>query len=192
MGSSSLKRWKRSGKRQIFLPLIDEHYEKALTKRRPVLSPGLLYIKDEELFSSVKRFKNVFLQEGPLAPLPCEDDFAFETETNEDLRREMNALFATEKGSAEVSPFSILLRQVLRWKEKRTRIFITSHTPGQAERLRDLLTHYEVVCQLKKDIRFRKALEEPQENITLIIGSLSSGFRNPERDGSFNGGRDLW
>ncbi|HSB07536.1 MAG TPA: hypothetical protein VLK23_20345, partial [Thermodesulfobacteriota bacterium] len=97
---------------------IDEHYEKALTKKRPVLPPGLLYFKDEELFPSMKRFKNVFLQEGPLAPLPCEDVFAFETETNEDLRREMNALFATGKGSAEASPFSILLRQVLRWRER--------------------------------------------------------------------------
>ncbi|HSB07312.1 MAG TPA: transcription-repair coupling factor, partial [Thermodesulfobacteriota bacterium] len=151
----------------------------ALTKKRPVLPPGLLYFKDEELLSSMKRFKNVFLQEGPLAPLPCEDVFAFETETNEDLRREINALFATDKGSAEASPFSILLRQVLRWRERGRRIFITSHTSAQAERLRDLLTHYEVVCQLKKEIRFRQALEEPQENITLIVGSLSSGFRNP-------------
>ena len=54
---------------------IDEHYEKALTKKRPVLPPGLLYLKDEELSSSLKRFKTVFLQEGPLAPLSCEHVF---------------------------------------------------------------------------------------------------------------------
>ena len=37
---------------ESFSRSIDEHYEKALTKRRPVLPPGLLYFKDEELFSS--------------------------------------------------------------------------------------------------------------------------------------------
>lgn len=159
---------------------IDEHYEKALRKKRPVLPPGLLYLKDEEFSSALKRFKTVFLQEGSLAPPSCEHLFPFKTETNEDLRREMSTLFTIQKEGTEASPFSILLRQVLKWQEKGMGIFIVCHTPGQAERLRDLLSHYEVACQFERERGFRQTLEEPQEKIILLTGSLSSGFRNPE------------
>ncbi len=158
---------------------IEEHYEKALAKKRSVLPPGLLYLRDEEFSCSLKRFKTFLLQDGPLAPLACEQTFPFHTETNEDLRREMSTLFATQKGT-DASPFSILLRQVLKWQEKGMGIFIVSHAPGQAERLKDLLSRYGVACRFERETRFRKALEEPQEEITLLVGSLSSGFRNPE------------
>jgi transcription-repair coupling factor (superfamily II helicase) len=157
---------------------MDEHYEKALAKKRPVLPPRHLYLKGEELSSSLQRFKTAFLHEGPLAPPSCEQVFPFETETNEDLRREMGALFATEKGGAETSPFSILLRRVLKWQEEGARILIASHTSGQAERLRGLLSQYEVACRFERETRFPKALDEPQGGLTLLAGSLSSGFRN--------------
>ncbi len=105
----------------------------------------------------------------------------------------MSALFATEKGGPEASPFSILLRRVLKWQEKGIRILIGSHTSGQAERLRDLLSQYEVACRFERETGFRKALDEPGGKMTLLAGSLSSGFRNPEgRMGSFDRRRDLW
>jgi transcription-repair coupling factor (superfamily II helicase) len=158
---------------------IEEHYQKALAKKRPVLPPGLLYLTEDELALNLKRFRTASLQEGPLAPLSCEQVFAFETEANEDLRREMNLLFATGKGVREASPFSVFLKGLARWQEKGMRVFIVSHTLGQAGRLRELLSHYEVVYQFEKEIRFSEALEQPWEGISLIVGSLSSGFKNP-------------
>ncbi len=92
----------------------------------------------------------IFLQEGPIAPLSCEHVSAFETETNDDLRREMSALLATEKGVPEASPFSVFLKRILTWQAKGIRIFMVSHTSGQAERLKELLSHYEVACRLEK------------------------------------------
>ena len=90
----------------------------------------------------------------------------------------MSALLATEKGIPEASPFSVFLKRILTWQAKGIRIFMVSHTSGQAERLKELLSHYEVACQLDKALGFKKALQQPGEKVTLIVGSLSSGFRN--------------
>ena len=158
---------------------VDEHYGRALAKKRPVPHPGHLYLTEEELFSFLKRDKTVFLEEGPLAPSSCEDAFSFETETNDHLRKEMSALFAAEKSGPEASPFSILLRRVLKWQEEGTKVLIVSHTAGQAERLKDLLAQYGVACQLEGEAPFQRVLEEPRSGITLLVGFLSSGFRNP-------------
>jgi transcription-repair coupling factor (superfamily II helicase) len=168
------------GGAKSFSRSVDEHYRKALAKKRPVLPPDLLYLPEEEIVPALKRFRVIFLQEGPLAPLSCERVSAFETETNEDLRREMNALLATEKGFPEASPFSIFLKRILKWQEKGTRLFVVSHTSGQAERLMELLSHYEMACRLEKETGFREALDQPGGKITLIVGVLSSGFQNPE------------
>lgn len=167
------------GEAKSFSRSVDEHYRKALAKKRPVLPPDLLYLPEEEIVPALKRFRVIFLQEGPLAPLSCERISAFETEPNEDLRREMNALLATEKGVPEASPFSIFLKRILKWQQKGIRLFVVSHTSGQAERLRELLSHYEMACRLEKETGFRKALDQPGGKITLIVGVLSSGFRNP-------------
>jgi transcription-repair coupling factor (superfamily II helicase) len=161
-----------------FSQSVHDHYRKALTKKRPVLPPGLLYLSPEEMAPVLKRFKMIFLQEGPIAPLSCEHVSPFQTEPNDDLRREMSALLATEKGISEASPFSVFLKRMLTWQAKGIRVFMVSHTPGQAERLKELLSHYEVACQLDKTLGFKKALQQPGEKMTLIVGSLSSGFRN--------------
>ena len=55
-----------------FSQSVHDHYRKALTKKRPVLPPGLLYLSPEEMAPVLKRFKMIVLQEGPIAPLSCE------------------------------------------------------------------------------------------------------------------------
>ena len=58
------------------------------------------------------------------------------------------------------------------------KVFITSHTSGQAERLMGLLSQYDVESHLEKAKGFMEAKEEHQDRITLLVGLLSSGFQN--------------
>jgi transcription-repair coupling factor (superfamily II helicase) len=164
---------------QAFSRLIEEHYQKALLKKGPVPPPETAYLRDEEVSLCFERFQRVYLQGGPLAPSPCQQVFSFEMETNENLQREMKAFLSAKTGSPENSPFSILLKNLHDCREKGLRVFIVSHTQGQAERLRDLLSEYGVEPRLEKMKRFREALDQSNEGLVLLVGSLSSGFRNP-------------
>ena len=91
----------------------------------------------------------------------------------------MNALLAAEKGAPEASPFSLFLRRVLEWQGKEMKVIVVSHTPGQAERLKELFSHYEVSYQFEGESGLQKALGRPPAGIILSVGTLSSGFRNP-------------
>ncbi len=163
---------------KAFFRLIEDHYEKALAKKGSVLSPDASYLRDEDLFRSMERFRTVFLQEGPLAPSSCQNIFPFEMEANEDLKREMKTALAVKAGPAEASPFSLLLKNLRKWQKKGMGIFIVSHTLGQAERLKDLLSNYGADSHLERTKRFRESVDQTGKGLTLLVGSLSTGFRN--------------
>jgi len=165
---------------EAFSRLIKGHYEKALERKGSILPPESLYLPFQDLFHSMERFQTVFLQEGPVAPPQCQHIFSFEMESNEDIRREIKAVLSTEGGLATASPFSVFIKRLYEWQERGMRVFIVSHTPGQAERLRDLLSHYEVDSYLEKEIKFSEALDQIERGLTLFIGPISSGFRNPK------------
>ena len=164
---------------EIFSHLIQEHHEKALLKKRSVSPSEATYLNDEDVSLCLGRFQTVYLQGGPLAPPSCQHVVSFEMETNENLQREMRAVLSAKTGSSETSPFSILLKNLHDWQEKGVRVFIVSHAQGQAERLRDLLLQYGVESRLEKTKMFREALDQPEEDLVLLVGPLSSGFRNP-------------
>ena len=164
---------------EAFSYLIKEHYEKALLKKRSAPPPEATYLSDRDVSLCLERFQTVYLQGGPLAPPPCLQVFSFETETNENLQREMRAILSAKTGSLETSPFSILIKNLRDWQEKGMGVFIVSHTQGQAERLKDLLFRYGVEPRLEKTKNFREALGQSEEGLTLFVGSLSTGFRNP-------------
>jgi len=164
---------------EVFFRLIKEHYEKALAKKGAAPTPKSTYLSFEDVSLFLEKFQTLFLQEGPIAPSQCQHVFSFEMETNEDLRREMKAALSVKGGVSETSPFSIFLKKLHDWQEKGMKIFIVSHTLGQAERLRDLLSHYEVGFHLEKARGFREAVDQPEKTLILFIGPLSSGFRNP-------------
>ena len=164
---------------QAFSGLIQEHYEKALLKKRPLPSPGTTYLSDEEASVYLGRCQTVTLQGGPLAPSSCQQVFSFEMETNENLQREMKTVLSVKTGFPETSPFSILLKNLHDWLRKGKGVFIVSHTQGQAERLKDLLSQYGVEPRLEKTKRFKEVLDQFGEGLVLLVGSLSSGFRNP-------------
>jgi transcription-repair coupling factor (superfamily II helicase) len=164
---------------QAFSRLIQEHYEKALLKKRSVPSPETIYLSDEETSIYLGGCRNVMLQGGPLGPSSCQQVFSFEMETNENLQREMKAVLSVKTGSSETSPFSVLLKNLHDWQRKREIVFVVSHTQGQAERLKDLLSQYGVEPRLEKAKKFREVLDQFEEDLVLLVGSLSSGFRNP-------------
>jgi transcription-repair coupling factor (superfamily II helicase) len=164
---------------EAFSRLIQEHYEKTLLKKRSLLPPETAYLRDEEVSHFLERFQTIYLQAGPVAPSSCQQVFSFEMETNENLQREMKAILSAKAGFPETSPFSILLRNLHDWQEKGMGVFIVSHTQGQAERLRDLFSEYGVEPRLEKGKRFGDAFDPSEEAPVLLVGSLSSGFRNP-------------
>jgi len=164
---------------QAFSRLIEEHYEKASSKRGFVPPPETSYLLDREISLYFERYRRIYLQGGPVAPAPCQRVFSFEMETNENLQREMKAFLSAKTGSSETFPFSILVKSLQDWREKGMRVLITSHTQGQAERLRDLLSEYGLGPRLEKAKKFREALDQSKESLVLLVGSLSSGFRNP-------------
>ena len=163
---------------EAFSRLIQDHYEKARAKKGFVPSPETAYLPFDEIVLSLRKFRIAFLQDGPVAPPQCERLLPFEIESNEDLRSEIRMALSGEKGSSEASPFSILLKKLLQWQQKGIRIFIVSHTAGQAERLKELFSSYEVASRIEKERGFREVLDQPGEGLTLLVGSLSSGFQN--------------
>lgn len=162
-----------------FFHLIEEHYQKALIKKRSVFPPDAIYLSDQDVMFDLERFRTIYLQGGPLAPSRCQEIFSFGMETNENLQREMKAILSAQAHSHETSPFSILIKTLRDWQGKGMKVFIVSHTPAQAERLKDLLFQYRVELRLEKVKRIREALDPPEEGLTLLVGSLSTGFGNP-------------
>jgi transcription-repair coupling factor (superfamily II helicase) len=165
---------------KAFFGLIEEHYKKALSKRGSVPAPDSVYLSPEELSLSLEKFQTVFLQNGPIAPPRCQHVFSLEMETNEDLRQEMMPSLFKKSSFHETSPFSFFIDRLRGWREKELKILIVSHTEVQAERLRDLLSHYEMMSYLERPGRFREVLDRPEKPLILLIGPLSSGFRNPK------------
>ena len=165
---------------ETFTHLIKGHYEKALAKKGSAPPPDSTFLGFDDLFLSLEQFQMVSLQEGPLAPPQCEHVFSFQMESNTDLQREMKAALTAEGGIAETSPFSIFLKNLRAWQGKGMRVFIVSHTSGQAERLMDLLSHYEVASDLERMKRFQEIINQPGRDLSLLVGLLSTGFRNTQ------------
>jgi len=164
---------------EAFHHLIRTHYEKALGRKNPVPSPDSLYLGPEDLLPSIGRFHTVFLQEGPLAPPRCEYVYPCRMESNEDFQLEVKAGLSREVHLHESSPLCVLQAYLRKWKGEGMRILVVSHTLTQAERMRDLLSSYEVESHLEREKDFSEAIVQGEKRLTLLIGLLSSGFRNP-------------
>ncbi|MGQ9647238.1 MAG: transcription-repair coupling factor [Thermodesulfobacteriota bacterium] len=166
----------REGK--AFSHLIQEHYERALSRGEFVPPPETTYLLYEELSPYLNQFQTVFLQAGPVAPPQCQHLFPVDMESNEDLQREIKAHLSTVGSSSERSPFSVLIGHLRDWQRKETRVVIVSHTPEQAERLREILGHYEVESHLEEAKTFQQVVTSDSKGLTLLIAPLSSGFQN--------------
>jgi transcription-repair coupling factor (superfamily II helicase) len=164
---------------KAFSHLIQEHYEKALSKGESIPPPESSYLRYEEVTTHLNRFQTVFLQEGPIAPPQCQHLFPINMESNEELQREIKAHLSGPVNLSEQSPFSILLQHLRDWQRRGVKVTIVSHTLGQGERLRELLAHYEVESHLEKIRRFKEVMASGDRALTLLIAPLSTGFQNP-------------
>jgi transcription-repair coupling factor (superfamily II helicase) len=160
--------------------LIREHYNRALARKGDLPPPSSSFLEKEDLEERLASFQIVFLTEGPLAPTPSQKVFSFEMEGHEALRKDMKAALSpvTSPGD-EASPFSVLLRKMVSWQEKGMKVFVVSHTPAQAERLRELFSQYQIGPVLETKRTFVEVLQDQAIAPVLLVGSLSSGFRNP-------------
>ncbi len=160
--------------------LIQRSYEKVCRERDSILPVETIYIDSEDLFNQFERFRIFFLERGPIPPLQCDEFIRSSTEGNEDLQREIKALLSVKRDYSGASPFSIFLKRLHEWEEKGFRIFIVSHTTQQANRLMDIFLHYGVKCYLAGEKGFHEAMDYENDAPLLLIGSLYSGFKNPE------------
>lgn len=161
---------------EAFSHMAIAHYEKIRAKKPSAPSPDSLYLNANELISRLEAFRTICLQEGPIAPPRCERVDSIPVEGNEDLQREVRSILQAEKGRIHISPMSILMKHLRQWQKEGKGIYIVSHTIPQAERMRDLLFHYEVVSRIEQGRRFSEG-ESKQGVVTLLTGKLSSGFR---------------
>ena len=164
---------------ESFHRLVLTHYEKAIRRGAPVLSPETQYLAPEEFLLFIQRLKILFLQEGPIAPPQCDEVFSFEIESNEDFRMELKSALCREHPPHEGSPLSVLSTFLRKWRQEGLRIFMVSHHPLQAQRMKELLTSYEIDCSLETEGDFQTSLKQDGKEWILLVGPLSIGFRNP-------------
>ena len=164
---------------ETYSQVILEHYKRALLKKEWVPPPDSAYLGSEDFTQFLGRFHGVFLEEGPIAPPRCEHPLPFGLESNENLKSEIKAALSATGGPSENSPFSVLTRELRHWQEKGIQPFVVSHTFGQAERLRDLLSDYNMEPHLETEKRFTEVMDHVGTGVPLLVGTLSSGFRNP-------------
>lgn len=171
-------------KREInaYSNMIEDRYEKASMKKGHVLSPETLYLKEDKVFSLLGRFPVIFLERGPIAPVECEKIFPFNFEQNDDIRSELKLSISmkTRLREEEETPFYSFIQRLKEWQKKDIRCFIVSHSQLQAERLRDLIYSYGEKACLETSISFKDVIDNTTSGVYLILGFLSSGFKNLE------------
>lgn len=163
--------------------MIGDRYEKASLKKGQVIPPETLYLKGDKVFLLLKRFPIVFLESGPIASSECEKFFSFNFEQNEDILSELKVSLSMKKGvkGDEGSLFYSFIKRLKEWQKKDIKCFIVSRHQLQAERLRDLLYSYGEKAHLEVSLSFKEAIHNTTFGIYLLVGFLSSGFRNFEQ-----------
>jgi transcription-repair coupling factor (superfamily II helicase) len=110
------------------------------------------------LLSGAEELSSTFI------PIPCQD--------NGDLR-----VTVSKETTHALTPLSRKLRESL---DNGERVLIACHQRPQAERLRELLAPYGVLCSISEG-SFIDATSAPAgTSVTLLLGDISRGFRLPD------------
>ena len=101
--------------------------------------------------------------------IPCQD--------NRDLR-----VNVSKESSHALAPLAAALRE---WLEGGQQVAIACHQLPQAERLRDLLSPYKLLCPISETgfadvVGGELQTRASRSSITILIGDISRGFRLPE------------
>ncbi len=165
---------------QAFSQVVEEHYQRALIKKGFVSPPESSFLGADALARALERFQTIYLEESPLAPPSCKHVLSLEMGSNEGLLREMKTALSAGSLQPEHTPFGLLAKKLHEWTEKGLRTFVVSHTPGQADRLSGLFDHYGISYRLESQTSFADLLDGFNPGVTLLVGTLSSGFENPQ------------
>jgi len=146
---------------------------KALDEQRLHPDVADLYLTPEELHNRLAVHQKISLQS--LAMADADDTrphLATICESNADLRITMG-----RDQHQALLPLADKLRHLteLNWQ-----IIIVCHQPSQADRLQQLLEPYKIRCSVSETELFTPGAGHDDENVQLIIGELSRGFRLPE------------
>jgi len=139
-------------------------------------------IRPEEVYVSLGELKSALYKNRVVAigfsaqPSSKEGLFEILTESNLDIRQDISI-----RKEELLKP---LADRIKGWQNLDRNIFLVCHTPGQAERLKDLLEGYNLKTGVHDkryeicDVRLSH-IPHPTSHIPIIIGDLSSGFRFP-------------
>lgn len=156
---------------------IEAGVVKAAAEGLPHSPAGELFLADPELKSIIAGRRVVelsgLLMDAPGEPanvtIPCQE--------NSDLR-----VSVSKESSHALAPLAHTLRG---WLDNGQRVAIACHQLPQAERLKDLLTPYNIPCTISEagfhDLVAAAPDRTPaQPIITVLIGDISRGFRLPD------------
>ena len=139
-------------------------------------------IRPEEVYMPLGELKSALYRNRVVAigssaqPSSKEGLFEILTESNLDIRQDISI-----RKEELLKP---LTDRIKGWQNLDWNIFLVCHTPGQAERLKDLLEGYNLKTEVHDeryeicDVRLSH-IPHPTSHIPIIIGDLSSGFRFP-------------
>lgn len=157
-----------SFKARSFEETFNECYEKAIDGGWPFPSPDSLYINAEDFGHELDERRSVLaggVSIGKAEPLKLV------LESNSDIRSIVGSV------NKEKSPLEPLAEKISQWREQGIDVFLSAHTLGQAERLRDLLRLHSLDLEVKDSL---PDYSRSQTRIPIYVGSLSTGFRDIE------------
>ncbi|MDT8317489.1 MAG: transcription-repair coupling factor [bacterium] len=157
-----------SFKARSFEETFNENYEKAISGGWPFPRPDSLYVSSHDFGLKLDERRSVLaggVSIGRAEPLKLA------LESNSDIRSIMGA------ARKDKSPLEPLAEKIGQWRDEGIDVFLSAHTLGQAERLRDLLRVHSIDLEVKESL---PDYSGAQANIPIYVGSLSTGFRDIE------------
>jgi len=167
--------WREAGAlaeaQKSFLDGAASHYLGALEERRALSAPEELFIT-EELLREQRAGLRTISTESLEAARPHDAQVIFSTAANADIRRDM-IRFDSAQGA--LAP---LVEKMEAWRDAGNRIFLICHTPGQCQRLKDLLQDYGLEPRVSAAIQGVDDFFMIQPGaVELKVGRLAYGFR---------------
>lgn len=160
VGSFARQSWERAAKAKeegCFIPPVES-----------------LYLSEAEWAEGLFSFRQILAESLDVVPLKgkaADSLITVKSYLNSDLRLEISTMQAKEPS---LKP---LVERLEEWKQER--LFFVVPTPSDANRLQELLAHYEAAAA-RQEAPFSLLLSGTEPCRDIVVGSLTQGFRLPE------------
>ncbi len=155
-----------------FEHLVGEMAARAQEQRRVAPSPETLYLKTSEWQRDIERFGRVATEALETEPVPgaAANTIVVHSYDNSDLHG--------ESAAAQKEPsFAPIAARFKQWQGES--IYIVAPTRSEANRLNELLAHYELhFATPRAGFPLKSAGDKPTQ--TILVGNLTQGFRLPD------------